>query len=89
MSNLKIVDVGDVHAGMPAAEALANLQEIVAEVSQRGGLPLVLGGSSELAFHAAVGLISACSSPISYLNISPSLDTRVLNTLTHSLTHTQ
>lgn len=79
ITSLKIVDVGDVQSGMPLQEAYNSLTEIVAEVVQRGGIPIVLGGPSEISTFAAQGLMSVCTAPIAHMNVAPVVDPRILD----------
>lgn len=49
------------------------LSAVVAELLQRGATPFVLGGSADLSFYTASGLISVAGGGIGILNISANL----------------
>jgi hypothetical protein len=74
LSRLQILDVGDVPLGLTLEDALSRLDDSIIDVIQRGGLPIVLGGSGDLAYACASGLMTACGVPIAVVDINSSLN---------------
>ena len=79
LSNVKIVDVGDIQGGMPILDAFKSLTEVVAELIQRGALPIIIGGSFDISPYIASGLMFVASNPIGCININPSIDASLLD----------
>jgi hypothetical protein len=76
---IKMFDVGDVLAGKNGEETKMNLTATVTELIVRGGIPFVVGGSSDQTYYNAMGLISACgSNNVGVMCISAQLDTRLV-----------
>jgi hypothetical protein len=74
LSRLQILDVGDVPLGLTLEDALSRLDDSVIDVVHRGGLPIVLGGSGDLAYACASGLMAACGAPIAVIDINSALN---------------
>eukprot|EP00595_Chromulina_sp_UTEXLB2642_P000723 CAMPEP_0196763626 /NCGR_PEP_ID=MMETSP1095-20130614/4444_1 /TAXON_ID=96789 ORGANISM="Chromulina nebulosa, Strain UTEXLB2642" /NCGR_SAMPLE_ID=MMETSP1095 /ASSEMBLY_ACC=CAM_ASM_000446 /LENGTH=526 /DNA_ID=CAMNT_0042117231 /DNA_START=1069 /DNA_END=2649 /DNA_ORIENTATION=+ len=79
LSNLKVVDVGDIQGNMTLVDAYRSLGDIICEIIQRGAIPLVIGGPSDLCIHLALGVILISSQSIGMINISPALDTSLVD----------
>eukprot|EP01035_Chromulina_nebulosa_P019653 gene19653-25568_t len=79
LSNLKVVDVGDIQGNMTLVDAYRSLGDIICEIIQRGAIPLVIGGPSDLCVHLALGVILISSQSIGMINISPTLDTTLVD----------
>lgn len=73
----QICDVGDVPLGLLLEDALGRLGDMVSEIIRRGGVPLVLGGSGDLSYANAAGLMTVAGGSIgivtvnSHLNVIP------------------
>jgi arginase family enzyme len=76
ISEVAIYDVGDIAPGLPFEEAYARLVSTVAEVVRRGGLPFVLGGSSELCCGVATGVMVVAGGSIGVVSVNSQLDVR-------------
>jgi hypothetical protein len=74
LSRLQILDVGDVPLGLTLEDALSRLDDSVIEVFQRGAVPIVLGGSGDLAYACASGLMTAAGVPIAVVDVNSSLN---------------
>lgn len=79
-SNFRVLDIGDVAPGGDVEEALVRLEKTLTEVIRRGGLPVVMGGSSDVAYSCSSGLLSSMHSPATacVVNINSFLDVRSL-----------
>lgn len=73
LSSCRFIDVGDVLAGRTREDTKSNLSAAVSEIVLRGGVPFVVGGSSDCSFHSAVGLLNALGGGIGVVNISAQL----------------
>jgi arginase family enzyme len=76
ISDVAIFDVGDVTPGLPMEEANARLASTVAEIIRRGAIPFVLGGSCELCYGMAVGLMAVTGGSLGIAYISSQLDVK-------------
>jgi hypothetical protein len=74
LSRLQILDVGDVPLGLTLEDALSRLDDSVIEVFQRGAVPIVLGGSGDLSYACASGLMTATGVPIAVVDVNSSLN---------------
>jgi hypothetical protein len=78
LSQMKIVDAGDIVSGKSAEETKANLSMCVSELLLRGALPFVVGGGNDLSYPSAAGLLNICGNRVAAVCISPQLDIRIL-----------
>ena len=76
ISDVAIFDVGDVTPGLSMEEANARLASTIAEVIRRGAIPFVLGGSCELCYGMAVGLMAVAGGSLGIAYISSQLDVK-------------
>ena len=76
LSDVVIYDVGDITPGLPIEEANGRLAATIAEIVRRGAVPFVLGGSTELCYGVAVGLMAVAGGAVAVLHLSPQLDVR-------------
>jgi len=78
ISKVAIYDIGDITPGLSIDDAYARLVTTVAEIVLRGGIPFVLGGSSELCPGVIAGLMACTAVPgaVGVVNISAHLDVR-------------
>ena len=66
----------DITPGLPIEEANGRLAATIAEIVRRGAVPFVLGGSTELCYGVAVGLMAVAGGALAVLHLSPQLDVR-------------
>jgi RNA recognition motif-containing protein len=76
MSSLAIFDIGDVAPGLPMEEANHRLASLIIEVVRRGGIPFVIGGSCELCYGLASGLIAVTGGSLGIVSVSSQLDVK-------------
>ena len=76
VSNVAIFDVGDITPGLPIEEANNRLALTIAEIVRRGAIPFVLGGSCELSYGLASGLLSLVGTSLGVVCISSHLDVK-------------
>jgi arginase family enzyme len=76
LSDVAIYDVGDITPGLPIEEANARLASAVAEIVRRGAIPFVLGGSCELCYGLAVGVMAVAGGSLGVVSISSQLDVK-------------
>ena len=76
ISDVAIFDGGDITPGLPMEEANARLASTIAEIIRRGAIPFVLGGSCELCYGMAVGLMAVAGGSLSIAYISPQRDVK-------------
>jgi arginase family enzyme len=82
--DMQICDIGDIALGLLLEDALSRLGDSVAEIIRRGGVPLVLGGSGDMSYANAAGLMTVAGGSIgivsinSHLNVVPQrLETKI------------
>ena len=71
-----IFDVGDITPGLPMDDANARLASTIAEIVRRGAIPFVLGGSCELCYGLAVGIMSVAGGGLGVAYVSSQLDVK-------------
>ena len=71
---LLLCDVGDVALGLLLEEALSRLGDSVAEIIRRGGVPIVLGGSGDMSYANAAGLMTVAGGSIGIMSINSQLN---------------
>ena len=71
---LQLCDVGDVPLGLLLEEALSRLGENVAEIIRRGGVPFVLGGSGDMSYANAAGLMTVAGGNIGIISVNSHLN---------------
>jgi arginase family enzyme len=69
-----LCDVGDVPLGLHLEEALARLGDNVADIIRRGGVPLVLGGSGDMSYANAAGLMTVAGGNIGIISVDSQLN---------------
>ncbi len=79
LSNLKILDIGDVIAGKASDETKVNLVTTVSELVVRGGIPFIIGGTNELIYSSVSGLMTVAGGNVASVNVSARLNTRLLD----------
>ena len=79
LGNLLMIDIGDIPVGLTLDEAHARLALIVAEVIHRGGIPFVLGGSNDLSYFNAAGLMTVAGGSVGVVNVSSQLHVKPAN----------
>jgi hypothetical protein len=84
VSNIRILDVGDVPLGLTLEDALSRLDDTVSEVIRRGSLPLVIGGSGDLSYACTAGLISVLGNSVGVVKIDSRLNvSNLVSTVKH------
>lgn len=80
LSSQKIADIGDIPSGATPEDTKNNLSRIVAEAICRGGVPFIVGGSSECSYYSALGLMDIVpNGSIGVVSVSAQLgDNRLL-----------
>jgi RNA recognition motif-containing protein len=74
LAQIRILDVGDVAPGMNLESASVRLESAITEIIRRGAIPIVLGGSNDVAYWCSTGLISAVGGPVDVVTLNSSLD---------------
>jgi arginase family enzyme len=69
-----ICDVGDVPLGLLLEEALAKLGDNIADIIRRGGVPVVIGGSGDMSYANAAGLMTVAGGSIGILSVNSHLN---------------
>lgn len=79
LSATKLLDIGDVLAGKSHEDCKNNLSATVSEVISRGGIPIVVGGTSDQLYHSVAGVMSVAGGAIGVITISSHLDSKLLD----------
>lgn len=74
LSRIPILDVGDVPVGLTLEDALSRLDDSITEILNRGVVPIVIGGSGDLAYACASGLMTSSGVPIAVVDINSTLN---------------
>lgn len=78
ISKLKILDVGDILPGKSTEDTRDNLTTSIAELLLRGVVPIVIGGSNEVAYASVAGLLGVSGCSVGVVSVSAMLDTKLL-----------
>lgn len=79
LSQLRMHDLGDVLPGLSSKEVRTSLTQTVAQIVLHGALPVVVGGSNDLALDCAAALLETCAhKPAVVMVSSQLLDVRLL-----------
>ena len=78
ISNLKIVDAGDISTDISLEEAHSELTSRTREILQSGSIPFVVGGSNDQSYPNASALLDRTSGQVGVINIDAHLDVRPL-----------
>jgi len=70
----QLCDVGDVPLGLLLEDALGRLGDMVSEIIRRGGVPVVLGGSGDLSYANAAGLMTVAGGSIGIVSVNSHLN---------------
>ena len=79
LGNLLLIDIGDIPVGLTLDEAHARLALIIAEIVHRGGIPFVIGGSNDMSYFSAAGLMTVAGGSIGVANICSQLHVKPPN----------
>lgn len=79
IGNLLLIDIGDIPVGLTLDEAHARLAFIIAEIVHRGGIPFVIGGSNDMSYFSAAGLMTVAGGAVGVLNVSSQLHVKPPN----------
>eukprot|EP00604_Paraphysomonas_vestita_P000040 CAMPEP_0174826140 /NCGR_PEP_ID=MMETSP1107-20130205/43560_1 /TAXON_ID=36770 /ORGANISM="Paraphysomonas vestita, Strain GFlagA" /LENGTH=475 /DNA_ID=CAMNT_0016058651 /DNA_START=694 /DNA_END=2121 /DNA_ORIENTATION=+ len=74
LSRIPILDVGDVPVSLNLEDALSRLDDSITEILNRGAVPIVIGGSGDLAYACASGLMTSSGAPIAVVDVNSSLN---------------
>jgi hypothetical protein len=78
LSNINILDVGDVPFGLSLEDALSRLNDAIVELIKRGAVPVVIGGSQDQSYPIAGGLMDVVGGNIGVVNINSRLSVNQL-----------
>lgn len=79
LTNLRLIDLGDVATGLTLEEAHSRLMQTVADVIRRGALPIVIGGSGDMSYNNVSALMEVAGGNIGVINVNSRLDVRPPN----------
>lgn len=79
LSQLKIMDVGDILGGKVLEEARSNLTCTIVELLARGSIPFVVGGTNDMVYSSLNGLMSIASGNIASVHVSSQADLRLFD----------
>jgi arginase family enzyme len=79
IGNVQLIDIGDIPVGLTLDEAHARLAQVVAEVIHRGGTPFVIGGSNDMSYFSAAGLMAVAGGSMGVANVSSQLHVKPPN----------
>lgn len=78
LTNITILDVGDVPFGLSLEEALSRLNDAIVELIRRGAIPIVIGGSQDQSYPITGGLMDVVGGGIGVVNINSRLSVNQL-----------
>ena len=79
IANVLIVDIGDIPVGLTLDEAHSRLALVIAEIVQRGGIPFIIGGSCDMSYFSAAGLMTVTGGGLGVLNVTSQLNVKPPN----------
>jgi len=79
LTNLRIIDIGDITVGMAVEEAQTRLSQTVTEIIRRGAFPIVIGGSGDLSYYNASALMSVAGGNTGIVSVDSKLAVRPPN----------
>lgn len=79
LTNITILDVGDVPFGLSLEEALSRLNDAIVELIRRGAIPIIIGGSQDQSYPITGGLMDVVGGGIGVVNINSRLSVNQLS----------